>query len=77
MLFIPGIPEAPVPGLSKAHSILLQPAFFDLTFESLIVDEVSLNAKQEERPEWHFCKKKGVPIARNALDGTCVTLSFI
>jgi hypothetical protein len=44
----------PVPGLAKAPSIFQQPGIFDGTFVSLIgVDEASLNAKQEERLEWH------------------------
>jgi hypothetical protein len=44
----------PVPGSGEALPIFLHPGFFHLTFVSLIVaDEVSLNAKQEERLEWH------------------------
>jgi hypothetical protein len=48
------VSSKPVPCLAEAPSISQNPDFFDHTFELLIVaDEASLNAKREERLEWH------------------------
>jgi hypothetical protein len=48
-----------VPCFRKVRPIFPQTAFFDPTFESLIVaDEASLNAKREERLEWHSSAAK-------------------